>query len=123
MGACSDNAVVTTYDKTVVENKIPCLNLVIFPFDEELEKTLKPLYTFSDDCDFKLEVSKKSGIVCNSTHNVEKKALTNSPSSYLKMVIRKNRALVYSYYIDLKEDVTTQNVVDGFERIKKDLKL
>ena len=121
--ACSDNAMVTTYDKVLAKEKIPCLDLVIFPPNDAFSKTLEPLYNFSDNCDFKLEVSKKSAIVCNSTHNIDKKALTNFPSSYLKMVVRKNRGLVYSYYIDLEEDVRTQNVVDGFERIQKDLKL
>ncbi len=97
------------------------MKLVIFPPDEILESTLKKIYTFDDTCPLKLEVSKKSGIVCNSAHNSQKKALSNFPSSYLKMQITSNH-LLYSYYIDLKDDVTREDIENAFTRIQKDLK-
>ena len=117
---CSDNAIVNIFDKKITQNRIECMKLVLFPPDEKIEKTLKKLYSFDDSCAVKFEVSKKSGIVCNSNQNSQKKALTNFPSSYLRMQI-KNKRLLYSYYIDLDHDVTSEDVEKAFARIQKDL--
>ncbi len=118
---CSDGATVNIFDKKITEKKIECMKLVIFPPDEMLKSVLKELYTFDESCSLKLEVSKKGGIVCNSSHNSQKKALSNFPSSYLKMQIKGSR-LLYSYYIDLDHDVTGKDVEKAFKRIQKDLK-
>ena len=97
------------------------MKLVFFPQDKNIEKTLKELYHFDETCTVKLEVSKKSGIVCNSNQNSQTKALTGLPESYLRMQI-KNEKLLYSYYIDLENDVTDADVQRAFKRIEKDLK-
>ncbi len=120
---CSDNATVVVFDGKITEEKVPCLRLVLFREDEMITSTLQELYQFDKRCDFKLEVSKKAGITCNSNQNIQKKALSNFPSSYLKMQIRKNNTLKYSYYIDLEGAVTSSDVQKGFKRIIKDLKL
>mgnify|MGYP000020369801 CR=1 FL=1 len=97
------------------------MRLVVFPPDEELENTLHKLYSFNDSCCVRLEVSLKRGIVCNSNQNSQKKALSNFPTSYLRMQISKDKKLFYSYYIDLKDSVTGEDAKSAFERIKKDL--
>lgn len=99
------------------------MKLVIFPPDNILKEQLLKLYNFDNNCSFKFEVSQKSGIICNSNQNADKKALSKFPSAYLKMVLYKDGGLVYSYYIDLNKDVEVENVKDGFGRIKKDLLL
>ncbi|MCD6433169.1 MAG: hypothetical protein J7L21_03930 [Sulfurimonas sp.] len=121
--ACEDKAMVTLYAKEFSQKKISCMRLVVFPPDKMIQDSLKELYTFEDSCAFKLEVSKKSGITCNSNQNSDKKALTNFPSSYLKIVVRKDSRLIYSYYIDLLDSVSEQDIKDGFARVQKDLKL
>jgi hypothetical protein len=97
------------------------MKLVVFPPDENIEKTLNGLYSFDDSCSTKLDVSHKSGIVCNSNQNSQKKALSNFPTSYLKIQISKDGKLFYSYYIDLKDSVTQDDSITAFERIQKDL--
>jgi hypothetical protein len=97
------------------------MKLVVFPPDKNIEKTLKKLYSFDDSCTVKLEVSKKSGIVCNSNQNSQTKAIAGLPSSYLRMQI-KNQKLLYSYYIDLESDVRDEDVKKAFKRIKRDVK-
>jgi hypothetical protein len=97
------------------------MRLVVFPPDEEVQKSLEKLYTFDDSCPIRLEVNLKRGIVCNSNQNSNKKALSNFPTSYLRMQISKNRQLFYSYYIDLKDSVSGEDVQRAFKRIKKDL--
>ncbi|MEA3330182.1 MAG: hypothetical protein U9Q29_00615 [Campylobacterota bacterium] len=121
--SCEDKAMVTLHAKEFSQKKIPCMRLVVFPPDKIFQASLKELYAFDDNCAFTLEVSKKSGISCNSNQNSDKKALTNFPSSYLKMVVRIDSRLIYSYYIDLLDAVSEQDVVDAFERVQKDLKL
>jgi len=119
-GGCSDNATVSVIDEQFTKNKIECMKLVVFPPDEMLEHTLSELYSFDDLCSLKLEVSQKSGIVCNSNQNSQKKALSNFPTSYLRLQI-KNKRLLYGYYIDLDHDVTSKDVKNAFARIQKDL--
>ena len=118
---CSDNATVNIYDEKIANNKIECMRFVVFPPDAELEKALNELYSFDKQCPIKLEVSLKRGIVCNSNQNSQKKALSNFPTSYLRMQISKDEKLFYSYYIDLKDAVTEVDAKAAFERIKKDL--
>jgi hypothetical protein len=118
---CSDNATVNIFDEKLSKTKIECMRLVVFPPDEEVQKSLEKLYTFDDSCPIRLEVNLKRGIVCNSNQNSNKKALSNFPTSYLRMQISKNRQLFYSYYIDLKDSVSGEDVQRAFKRIKKDL--
>ncbi len=120
---CSDSAMVSIIDEKITQGRVSCLRLVVFPPDKMIESTLKELYDFNKRCDLKLEVSKKDGISCNSNQNTQKKALSNFPSSYLKMQIRQKKSLKYSYYIDLEDAVRSSDVQQGFERIKKDLQL
>ena len=120
---CEDKAIVHIYDKELVKSGVPCLRLVIFPPDKKTQNILEKLYSFSDECDFKLEISKKSGITCNSNQNSDKKALTNFPSSYLKMDVSKDRKVVYSYYVDLLDEVDEQNYADALLRVRKDLNM
>ena len=119
---CSDNATVNIFDKKITQSKIQCIKLVVFPPDKLLESELKKLYKFQNSCELKLEASQKSGITCNSNQNVQKKALSNFPSSYLKLQLS-NKNLLYSYYIDLDHKVTKNDIIKAFKRIKKDLKL
>ncbi len=118
---CSDDAIVNIFDEKITQDRVECMKLLVFPPDEIIEETLKELYSFSDSCELKLEVSKKSGIVCNSNQNSQKKALSNFPTSYLRIQI-KNHKLFYSYYIDLDHDVRAADVENAFFRIQKDLK-
>ncbi len=99
------------------------MRLVIFPPDNTVSTALTPLYNFNKSCNFSLNVSKKGGITCNSSHNIDKKALKKFPTSYLNMTLKKNGRLVYSYYIDLEKDVVTSDIEKGFKRLQSDLKL
>lgn len=112
---------VKVFDESVSENKIPCLRLVVLPSDKVLESTLHNLYSFDEECEYRLEVSKKGGIVCNSNQNAAKKTLSNFPSTYLRMDVSKNSKPVYSYYIDLLDSVSSEDVKSGFNRLHQDI--
>ena len=107
------------YDKNF--SNPSCLRLVVFPPDDSMQKSMNNLYNFTDDCDYSLEVSKKSGITCNSTHNTDKKTMGGFPSGYLKMDVKKDSKTLYSYYIDLKDAPTKSDFEKAFARVKKDL--
>ncbi len=121
MLACSDNASVNIYDKSITKSRVECLNLVIFPPDEKLQNSLEKLYQFDKNCKYRLTVEKKSGISCNSTHNYQSKATGEFPSSYLKMQLNRGKTLLYGYYIDLKEDVKESDIQTAFARMKEDV--
>jgi len=109
------------YDKNF--SNPSCLRLIVYPTDAIIESSMNELYSFDKECEYKLQVSKKAGITCNSTHNVGKKTTSQFPSGYLKMDVTKGAKIVYSYYIDLTHAPTKSNVEDAFLRVKKDLKL
>ena len=97
------------------------MRLVVFPPNNLTTTTLQQLYHFEKKCDFKLEVSQKSGIACNSNQNSDKKALSNFPTSYLSLTLYKNSKIIYSYYIDLTHKVTKEDIKTAFKKVKKDL--
>jgi len=82
---------------------------------------MKQLYHFDDSCPLRLDISYKNGITCNSTFNVQTKSINGFPSSYLNMELRRGLSLKYSYYVDLEEDVSPDDLKTGFSRIKEDL--
>lgn len=120
--SCSDNATVNIFDKKITQTKIKCLKLVVFPPNEMIESTLEKLYDFDENCSVRLDISSKSSIVCNSNQNSQKKALSNFPTSYLKMQIM-NPNLAYSYYEDLNHDITQDDINRAFSKIDDDLLL
>jgi len=79
-------------------------------------------YRFDPTCPLQLTITYKNGITCNSTFNVQTKAVNGFPSSYLNMELREGFSLKYSYYIDLDENVTAKDLEKGFERMKEDLR-
>ncbi len=118
---CDSKPLITVYDKSILNKKIDCMQLSVIPKDKQIASTLQHLYHFSQTCSYRLEVSFKQSIVCNSHYNAQSKALGKMPSSYLKMELRHGLNLQYSYYIDLDHKPDKEDVEEGFERIRKDL--
>jgi len=118
---CSDKEIVTIYNKNILNEKISCLELIVFPPNKMISSTLEKKYKFQDSCDLKLEVFTKGKIHCNSNQNSQLKALGEIPSAYLRMEITKNDKTLYSYYIDIRDEVKNTHIEAGFFRMKKDL--
>jgi len=119
ISGCSDNATVIYYDKQ--EKNPSCLHLVVFPPDPLITKTLTKLYHFTDECPYELQVSKKGGIVCNSNQNADKKALSNFPTGYIRMDLYKDHKAIYSYYKDLNDKISKDDIERAFKRLQRDL--
>ncbi len=120
LSGCSDNSIVTIYDKNISNEKITCMELVVFPPNEMIESTLKNQYEFEENCAFRLKVFTKGNIECNSNQNSQSKALGAMPSSYLRMELTKENRKILSYYIDIKDEIKNSHIEDGFSRIKKE---
>ncbi|WP_156022353.1 hypothetical protein [Sulfurimonas hongkongensis] len=110
---------VNIFNEKIAKEEITCMKLVVF--DKDVKETLQELYSFDESCDKWLEVSLKSSITCNSNQNVDKKILSNFPSSYLRMQLYKGKILFFSYYIDLEEEVSKKDVKNAFLRVQKEL--
>ncbi len=111
--ACNDKSIVKIHNKKILEEKIKCMNLVVFPANEEIEKTFQGLYPFKRECALSLHISYKSAIVCNSTHNASQKA-AGMPSGYLRLELKEGSTLFYSYYIDLNELLGEKQIKKAF---------
>jgi len=123
LSGCGDNATISINEKNLPKEKIHCLKLLVFPPDEQLQKSFEELYTFTQECPYLLEVSAKSGITCNSNQNYQTKATGEFPSSYLRMQVNKGRTILYGYYIDLLESPSKEDVKRAFSRLEEDLSL
>jgi len=120
LSGCGNDAVVIASKKDL--QNVQCMSLVVFPPDELLIKTAKSLYRFDDNCSYKLSLSKKSGITCNSSYNADRKNLSSFPSAYIRMELSKGDRVIFSYYKDLTGDVDEDDVEDAFEALKEKLK-
>ena len=119
--SCSDSSIVTVYNKTILDDTSKCVELIIFPPNKTIEETLKKQYNFQNNCTLKFEVFTKGRIHCNSNQNSQTKAMGKMPSAYLRMEITKENKTLYSYYIDIKDEILPLHVENGFIRMKKDL--
>lgn len=119
-GGCSDRGEVFVQDKKILTTHIECMQLSIFPPNKAFETKLRSLYRFSKDCPYELVLSYKTDIVCNSNQNYAKKT-SGLPSGYLRLEIKKEGTLQYTYYKDLKDKLTQDEIAKGFESLKKDL--
>ena len=120
---CQRKAEITFYDKNISNQTIPCLKLAVSPPDKEMERTLRKLYHFTQNCPYTLTLSHKCGIVCNSHYNAQTKALGKMPNSYMNLELRRGFKLLYSYYIDLDHTPESGDIETGFAQMKQDLKL
>jgi hypothetical protein len=116
--ACSDEYISQVHSRQILEKKITCLNLTISPSNFIFENALHEIYPFQKNCDLNLLVSYKESITCNSNQNSQQKAL-GMTSSYLRMELKKERQLLYSYYKDLKNDIRSEDLADAFKVIQK----
>ena len=119
--ACSDNATVVEYKKD--STPLKCLRLTVFPPDKLLSETLTRLYDFQEKCPYELQASRKSGIVCNSNQNADKKALSSFPSGFIRLDVYKAKQPIYSYYKDLTCEASQKDIKKAFKQLYKDLLL
>ena len=117
---CNDGSKTFVQDKSILDAKIECMSLSIFPPNKMVEDTLNSLYGFKKECAYELAVSYKTSITCNSNQNADKKAY-GIPQSYLRMEVKKEGRLQYTYYKDLQSNLTDKDVKNGFETIHVNL--
>ena len=117
---CSDNNATITKSEKDLHN-VKCMRLVIFPPNKFLETTMNRLYNFDDNCNYRLQVSQKSGIVCNSNQNAARKTLSNFPSGFIRLDLYKGYKNIYSYYRDLTHKTTKEDVKEAFESLKESI--
>ncbi len=118
--ACSDNAIISK-SKTELKN-VQCMRLVVFPPNKFLSETMHQLYTFDEHCKYKLSVSQKSGIVCNSNQNTDKKILANFPSGYIRLNLSNGSKAIFSYYRDLTHRANKEDLKKAFKSLQIELK-
>ena len=119
--ACEEKRKPVISVDTNVQLPLTCLKLNPLESEENFEATLKNLYTFKANCPHQLTLSYKKDIVCNSGYNASGQSLGKFPRSFLKLEVRKGLRVEYSYYIDLLDNVESDDVEEGFVRLKKDI--
>lgn len=121
LASCTEKPKASVRIDKDLQRPISCMKLNTFGVEKEFLDTLKNLYTFDETCPMVLNISYKKDIVCNSSYNALSKSTGKFPKSFLKLELRKGLKVVYSYYIDLLDNVESDDVRIGFERLKNDI--
>ena len=119
--ACEEKAKPIVTKNSTLKTPLTCLGLSTLDQKDELTKHLRQLYAFKKECDYRVTLSYKQDIVCNSSHNVALKTTGKFPKSFVKLEVRKGLTVVYSYYVDLYSNADEEDVEEGFERLQNDL--
>jgi hypothetical protein len=119
---CGGEAYINVYDKSITEKTLPCL--AIDPMSgDKLKEYISPLYRFDKSCEYRIVLSSKSGISCNSSFNSSQKSSSNFPNAYLRVELKRGMRLLFSYYKDLTSAPKKDDVEDAFEALKRYIKL
>ena len=116
LSGCGREAEVNFYDKSLKQHSLGCL-AYIPKNNSYLEQNLQKFYHFQNGCQYILELSYKSDIVCTSPYNAALKNTTNFPNAYIKLEVRNGMRLLYSYYKDLSHKPTVDDLKEAFERL------
>ena len=119
LSGCSDNATITESKEDLKD--VNCMRLVVFPPDKFLSDIVQKLYDFDDNCSYRLSISQKSGITCNSNQNADKKILSSFPSGYIRLDLAKGSKTIFSYYRDLTHKADEEDVKKAFTTLQKHL--
>ena len=119
LSGCSDNATITESKEDLKDVK--CMRLLVFPPDKFLSETMHTLYNFDENCTYRLSVSQKNGITCNSNQNADKKILANFPSGYIRLDLTKGAKTIFTYYRDLTDKANKEDVQRAFLTLQKHL--
>ena len=111
------------YDKNLTKHPPTCLALSPIYHDKKTRLILKNIYPFRADCPYRVTLSTKTNIHCNSNQNSERKALSSFPTSFIRIEIRQGMRLVYSYYVDLPNRPDTSEIISAFNKVSKDIRL
>ena len=116
---CEDNTYITTvYNKTLINNKVKCMNLKLSPYSYEVYNNITSLYKFRKDCSNTLKISYKTNIACNSNFNTNK-----SFNSFIQLELLYKNKKVYSVYKDLKDANITKEIKKGYNKLCKKIKI
>jgi len=121
ISACTEKPKAKVHINKTLTLPLTCMKLHSIGIEKEFLHTLKRLYNFNENCMYTLTLSYKKDIVCNSSYNAMTKSTGKFPKSFLKLELRKGLDVQYSYYIDLLDNVNSDDVVRGFERLKNDI--
>jgi len=120
LSACDSDAIININDKNLKSHPLKCLAFIP-KNNSELERSLKQLYLFDKRCRYKLELSYKSSILCNSPYNIPLKTTSNFPTAYLELDVRDGMKILYSYYRDLTDKPTVDELKEAFEHLRDDI--
>jgi hypothetical protein len=113
---------INIYDKNITKEPLPCLGLDLM-MSEALKKELTKLYHFKPDCEYRISLDSRGGIVCNSSFNSALKANSNFPNSYLRLELKRGVKTLFSYYVDLTSSPDEDDIKRAFEVFSNKVKL
>ncbi|WP_457602444.1 hypothetical protein [Nitratifractor sp.] len=122
--ACGrDDTYVKIYDRNLTKTPPKCLRLDPLTTDPAVAEILKKLYPFTPQCPYRLSVTTKERIRCNSNANAAEKTLSNFPSAFVRLELYRGTQLLYSYYRDLTHEADADDLERAFKRFEKDCAL
>ena len=121
--ACQEKVKPIVIKSSILKTPLSCLALTTLDQKDNFVKQLNQLYKFKKSCNYRLMLTYKQNIICNSSYNLGLKTTGKFPKSFFKLEVRKGLKVVYSYYVDLYGNVERDDLNEGFLHLKNDLLL
>ncbi len=119
--SCQKRAKAVIIKSSKLEIPISCMALSEVGVEKDFLNKLREMYDFNQSCSNRLYISYKRDITCNSSYNAVIKNTHGFPKSYLKFELKRSLNNLYSYYIDLYNNVDIDDIENEFKIIKQDL--
>jgi hypothetical protein len=119
--SCQKRAKAVVIKSPKLKTPISCMALSEVGVEKGFLNKLKEMYDFNQSCSNRLYISYKRDITCNSSYNAVMKNTHGFPKSYLKFELKRGLDTLYSYYIDLYNNVDIDDIENEFKIVRDDL--
>jgi hypothetical protein len=119
--SCQKRAKAVVIKSPKLKTPISCMALSEVGVEKGFLNKLRKMYDFNQSCSNRLYISYKRDITCNSSYNAVMKNTHGFPKSYLKFELKRGLDTLYSYYIDLYNNVDIDDIENEFKIVRDDL--
>jgi hypothetical protein len=119
--SCQKRAKAVVIKSPKLKTPISCMALSEVGVEKGFLNKLRKMYDFNQSCSNRLYISYKRDIICNSSYNAVMKNTHGFPKSYLKFELKRGLDTLYSYYIDLYNNVDIDDIENEFKIVRDDL--
>jgi hypothetical protein len=115
---CNNKEYITIQDKNITKEPLPCLGLD--PMNLQFANdALSDIYNFDKSCHYRISITTRGHIHCNSSFNSSTKANSAFPTAYVRLELKDGMNTAFSYYVDLTSPPDNSDIKRAFEVMRE----